>query len=136
MSSSLSAAYGPALNSHSEGGSGTSSSTMSMSSGRIDLHLVKEASSGAETGEEKSVTIQPPQSVLSSSHASGAQHLSRSASVTSSASSSTLAAAIPVPPRPSQPPTSARDYRHSSFKARKMLQAAEQIVHRNKNEQL
>jgi hypothetical protein len=136
MSSSLSAAYGSTLSSHSGGGSGTGSSTMRMRSGPVDPHLMEGASSGAEGGVVKSVAIQPLQPVLSSSHASVAQRLSRSASVTSSVSSSAFAAALPVPPRPSLPPTSSRDYRHSSFRARKMLQAAEQIVNSNKNDQL
>jgi hypothetical protein len=131
MSSSLSAAYGSTLSSHSGGGSDTSSSTMR--SGPTDRHSVKRASSGAEGGVVSSVAIQPLQSVSSSSHASVAQRLSRSGSLTSSISS---AAALAVPPRPSLPPTSSRDYRHSSFRARKMLQAAEQIVNRNKNDQL
>ena len=136
MSSSLSSAYGSTLNSFDESGPGTSSSTMSMSSGRIDPHLVKGASSGVEGMEVSSVAIQPLQSVLSPSHASVAQQFSRSSSVTSSVSSTAFAAALPVPLSPSSLPTSSHDYRHSSFRARKMLQAAEQIVHRNRNDQL
>ena len=136
MSSSLSKACGSTVNSHSVGGHSTSSSTMSMGIGCIDPHIVKGASSGAEGGVVKSAAIQPLQSVLSSSHASVAQPRSRSASVASSVSSSAFAAVLPVHPRLSLPPTSSRDYRQSSFRARKMLQAAERIVNRNKNDQI
>ena len=133
--SSLSLASVSALNSHVTSGPSTSNMTR-----WVDPYLIEEGRLGVKgrgTAMEGEGLVKnlPKRSLAPPSRASVSHRFSRSASAPSAFSSTSCAEELSVRPNPSLPLSPSRDYRHSSFRARKMLEAAKEIVVRNNNEQ-
>lgn len=137
--SSLSLASMSARNSHVTNGPNTSNISK-----RVDPKLIQEGRLGVEgrgTAMEGSELVKnlPIRSLVNvsipPSRASLSQRLSRSASAPSAFSTTSSAKVLSVPSKSSLTLSPPRDYRHSSFRARKMLEAAREIVGRNHNEQ-
>ena len=124
--SSLSLASASALNSHVTSGTNTS---RGLGVGRRGSAMEGEGLV-KNLPKRSLVTVSIPPS-----RASVPQRFTRSASAPSAFSSTSCAKELSVPPNPSLPLSPSRDYRHSSFRARKMLEAAKEIVGRNHNEQ-
>ena len=134
--SSLSLASVSALNSHVTNGPNTSNISKWVDPklikvGRLGVEGRGRAMEGSELVPIRSlVTVSVPPSRTSLS-----QRFSRSASAPFAFSTTSSAKVLSVPSKSSLTLSPPRDYRHSSFRARKMLEAAKEIVVRNHNEQ-